>query len=63
MRINLMGATDDILKMAKQNNRTITTAMVVTAGARVYNNEKTLCDILRPNSSVDIQIISESFKR
>ena len=28
-----------------------------------YNKERTLCDILRPNSSVDIQIISESFKR
>lgn len=30
---------------------------------RVYNNERTLCDILGPNSSADIQIISESFKR
>ncbi len=30
---------------------------------RVYNRERTLCDILRPNSSADIQIISESFKR
>lgn len=30
---------------------------------RVYNKERTLCDILRPNSSADIQIISESFKR
>ncbi len=30
---------------------------------RTYNQERTLCDILRPNSSVDIQIISESFKR
>ena len=29
----------------------------------VYNKERTLCDILRPNSSADIQIISESFKR
>ncbi|XCP84489.1 type IV toxin-antitoxin system AbiEi family antitoxin domain-containing protein [Roseburia hominis] len=28
-----------------------------------YNKERTLCDILRPNSSADIQIISESFKR
>ena len=28
-----------------------------------YNKERTLCDILRPNSAVDIQIISESFKR
>ena len=30
---------------------------------RVDNQERTLCDILRPNSSADIQIISESFKR
>ena len=30
---------------------------------RAYNQERTLCDILRPNSSADIQIISESFKR
>lgn len=30
---------------------------------RVYNQERTLCDILRPNSSADIQIVSESFKR
>jgi predicted transcriptional regulator of viral defense system len=29
----------------------------------VYNKERTLCDILRPNGSVDIQIVSESFKR
>ncbi len=29
----------------------------------VYNVEKTLCDILRPVNSVDIQIISDSFKR
>ena len=28
-----------------------------------YNKERTLCDILRPNSSADIQIVSESFKR
>lgn len=30
---------------------------------RVYNQERTLCDILRPNSSAEIKIISESFKR
>ena len=30
---------------------------------QAYNKERTLCDILRPNSSADIQIISESFKR
>lgn len=29
----------------------------------VYNKERTLCDLLRPNSSADIQIVSESFKR
>ena len=29
----------------------------------VYNVERTLCDILRPGNSVDIQIISDSFKR
>jgi len=27
-----------------------------------YNSERTLCDILRPRSKTDIQIISESFK-
>ncbi len=39
---------------------------VQTPGGNVvqtYNKERTLCDILRPNSSADIQIISESFKR
>lgn len=30
---------------------------------KTYNRERTLCDILRPNSSADIQTISESFKR
>lgn len=30
---------------------------------QAYNKERTLCDILRSNSSADIQIISESFKR
>jgi len=30
---------------------------------KAYNRERTLCDILRPNSSADIQIVSESFKR
>ena len=30
---------------------------------RAYNQERTLCDILRPYSSADIQIVSESFKR
>jgi hypothetical protein len=30
---------------------------------RASNQERTLCDILRPNSFTDIQIISESFKR
>ncbi|MDD2959288.1 MAG: type IV toxin-antitoxin system AbiEi family antitoxin domain-containing protein [Lachnospiraceae bacterium] len=30
---------------------------------KAYNRERTLCDILRPNSSADIQTITESFKR
>ena len=29
----------------------------------VYNAERTLCDILKPRSSVDIQIVTNSFKR
>lgn len=29
----------------------------------VYNAERTLCDILKPRSSVDIQIVADSFKR
>ncbi len=29
----------------------------------VYNVERTLCDILKPRSSVDIQIVADSFKR
>lgn len=124
--VRSMGAIDDIMKMAKENNCTVATAMVVAAGifshetalflwdltdrtpnvyamtfpstynltkpkqekihciqckaewykfgvnevktpggntVRVYNQERTLCDILRPNSSADIQIVSESFKR
>jgi len=30
---------------------------------RVFSIERTLCDILRPHSSVDIQIVTEAFKR
>ncbi len=30
---------------------------------RVYNAERTLCDILKGRSHTDIQIISEAFKR
>lgn len=30
---------------------------------RAYSMERTLCDILRPNSRVDIQVITEAFKR
>ena len=29
---------------------------------KVYNIERTLCDILRPHQAADIQIISEAFK-
>ncbi len=30
---------------------------------RVYNKERTLCDILRPRSQMDIQIVTDAFKR
>lgn len=30
---------------------------------RAYNAERTLCDILRPHSCVDIQVVTEAFKR
>lgn len=30
---------------------------------RVFSIERTLCDILRPHSRVDIQIVTEAFKR
>lgn len=30
---------------------------------KVYNMERTLCDILRKHSNTDIQIVSEAFKR
>ena len=30
---------------------------------RAYSMERTLCDILRPHSRVDIQIVTEAFKR
>ncbi len=30
---------------------------------RVYNVERTLCDILRAHSQVDIQVVTEAFKR
>lgn len=30
---------------------------------RVYSVERTLCDILRPHSRVDIQVVTEAFKR
>lgn len=39
---------------------------VITPGGntvRAYSVERTLCDILRPHSHVDIQIVSEAFKR
>ncbi len=41
-------------------------AEVVTPGGntvRAYSVERTLCDILRPHSRVDIQIVTEAFKR
>ena len=30
---------------------------------KVYSVERTLCDILRPQSNVDIQVVTEAFKR
>lgn len=39
---------------------------VITPGGntvRAYSAERTLCDILRPHSCVDIQIVTEAFKR
>ncbi len=30
---------------------------------KVYSIERTLCDILRPQSDVDIQVVTEAFKR
>ena len=41
-------------------------AEVTTPGentVRAYSIERTLCDILRPRSRVDIQIVTEAFKR
>ncbi|MBD5501364.1 MAG: transcriptional regulator [Lachnospiraceae bacterium] len=41
-------------------------AEVITPGGnrvRAYSVERTLCDILRPQSRVDIQIVTEAFKR
>ena len=41
-------------------------AEVTTPGGnivKVYNAERTLCDILRTHSGVDIQIVTEAFKR
>ena len=40
-------------------------AEVTTPGGntvRAYNVERTLCDILRPHSRVDIQVVTEAFK-
>lgn len=39
---------------------------VITPGGntvRAYSVERTLCDILRPHSYVDIQVVTEAFKR
>ena len=39
---------------------------VITPGGnavRAYSVERTLCDILRPHSHVDIQVVTEAFKR
>ena len=30
---------------------------------RAYSVERTLCDILKPHSCVDIQVVTEAFKR
>lgn len=41
-------------------------ADVMTPGGnsvRAYSVERTLCDILRPRSRVDIQVVAEAFKR
>lgn len=42
------------------------TKEAVTPGGnivRAYNPERTLCDILRPRSNTDIQVVAEAFKR
>lgn len=39
---------------------------VITPGGntvRAYSVERTLCDVLRPHSRVDIQVVAEAFKR
>ena len=41
-------------------------AEVITSGGntvRAYSVERTLCDVLRPHSRVDIQVVAEAFKR
>ena len=41
-------------------------AEVLTPGGntvRAYSAERTLCDILRPHNHVDIQVVTEAFKR
>jgi hypothetical protein len=30
---------------------------------KAYNAERTLCDILRPRNHVDVQIVTDAFKR
>lgn len=30
---------------------------------RVYNMERTMCDILRPHNQIDIEVLTEAFKR
>lgn len=39
-RVRSMGAIDDIMKMAKENNCTVATAMVVAAG--IFSHETAL---------------------
>ena len=50
----------------KENLYGLGVKKVLTPGGntvRAYSMERTLCDILRPHSHVDIQIVTETFKR
>lgn len=68
MNYNLTRAKEENIQcmQCKKELYNVAVAEVSTPGGntvKAYSLERTLCDILRPRSRVDIQIVTEAFKR
>lgn len=65
---NLTNAKEYGIKATRAKESIYTLGIVTTTSpaghdVNAYNEEKTLCDILRPSNNVDIQIVTEAYKR